>query len=207
MIKFGAFLLSLLVVFNAHAAQPSPEDLKRVEDYLNGIKTMDARFVQTASNGNTAEGKLYIQKPNKIRMEYDAPTSVLIVGDGDFIVYNDTELDQVTHIDYDDIPASLILANNIKIDGKKVKVTDFYKDAGITTITLEYKEKGDIGPITLTFNNNPFELKQWKIVDPQSVEVTVSLYDTVRDGGLDNALFKFKDNKSSPLNYRKGRKK
>lgn len=207
MIKFGAFLLSLFVVFNAHAAQPSPNDLKEVEDYLNGIKTMDARFVQTASNGNTAEGKLYIQKPNKIRMEYDAPTSVLIVGDGDFIVYNDTELDQVTHIDYDDIPASLILANNIKIDGKKVKVTDFYKDSGITTITLEYKEKGDIGPITLTFSNNPFELKQWKIVDPQSVEVTVSLYDTVRDENIDDSLFKFKENKASPLNYKKGRKK
>lgn len=208
MIKFGAFLLGLLMTFNATAAQtPTAENLKEVEDYLNGIKTMDARFVQTASNGNTAEGKLYIQKPNKIRMEYDAPTSVLIVGDGDYIVYNDKELDQVTHIDYDDIPASLILANNIKIDGKKVKVTDFYNDAGITTITLEYKEKGDIGPITLTFNNTPFALKQWKIVDPQSVEVTVSLYDAVMDKALDNALFKFKNEKSSPLNYKKGRKK
>lgn len=50
---------------------------------------MEARFVQTASNGNTAEGRLYIAKPNKIRMEYAAPTSVLIVGDGDYIVYND----------------------------------------------------------------------------------------------------------------------
>lgn len=51
-------------------------------------------------------------------MEYGAPTNVLIVGDGNYIVYNDTDLDQVTHIDYDDIPATLILANDIKIDGK-----------------------------------------------------------------------------------------
>lgn len=196
------------MAFAANPAQAQTADnLAQIESYLNSIKTMDARFVQTASNGNTAEGKLYIQKPNKIRMEYDAPTSVLIVGDGDYIVYNDKELDQVTHIDYDDIPASLILANNLKIDGKKVKVSNFYQDAGITTVTLEYKDRGDIGPITLTFNNRPFELKQWKIVDPQSVEVTVSLYDAVMDGGLDDSLFKFKNDKSNPLNYKKGRKK
>ena len=192
--KFAAAFFGLALFCSGNAAAQTADDIKKIENYLNGIKTMEARFVQTASNGNTAEGKFYIEKPNKIRMTYDAPTSVLIVDDGNFIVYNDTELDQVTHIDYDDIPASLILANDIKIDGKKVKITDFYKDAGITTVTLDYREKGDIGPITLTFGN------------PQSVEVTVSLYDAARDLPLDENLFKFKKGGSSPLNY-KGRKK
>ena len=166
---------------------------------------MQASFVQTASNGNTAEGMLYIAKPNKIRMEYNAPTDVLIVGDGDYIIYHDQELDQVTNIDYDDIPASLILANDVKLDGKKFKVTNYYQDAGITTATIQYKDN-DIGPITLTFNNKPFELKQWSIVDPQSVEVTVSLYNAQKDLDLDNSLFKFKKNKSGPKNYNKGRR-
>lgn len=200
----GSFLFTLLCFVGVASAQ-TQKDLREIETYLNGIKTLQANFVQTSSNGGTAEGKIYIEKPNKIRMEYDDPTSVLIVGDGDFIVYNDKELDQVTHIDYDEIPATLILANNINIDGKKVRVTDFYQDAGTTSITLDYKEKGDIGPITLIFENSPLELKQWKIVDPQSVEVTVSLYNAQRDGALDSSLFKFKKKKSSPLNY-KGKK-
>lgn len=181
------------------------EDLQSIESYLNNIKTMEADFVQTSSNGGTAEGKLYIAKPNKIRMEYTEPTNVLIVGDGNFIIYNDKDLDQVTHIDYKDIPASLILANDVKIDGKNIKVKNFYQDAGTTSITLDYKEKGDIGPITLIFSNNPLELKQWKIVDPQNVEVTVSLYSTQKDPALDSGLFKFKNKKSSPLNYKKKR--
>lgn len=181
------------------------EDLQSIESYLNNIKTMEADFVQTSSNGGTAEGKLYIAKPNKIRMEYAEPTNVLIVGDGNFIIYNDKDLDQVTHIDYKDIPASLILANDVKIDGKNIKVKNFYQDAGTTSITLDYKEKGDIGPITLIFSNNPLELKQWKIVDPQNVEVTVSLYSTQKDPALDSDLFKFKNKKSSPLNYKKKR--
>lgn len=187
------------------ASAQTAEDLKQIESYLNNIKTMKADFVQVSSNGGSAEGKLYIAKPNKIRMEYADPTSVLIVGDGNYIVYNDKDLDQVTHIDYDDIPATLILANDIKIDGKNITASKFYKDPGITSVTLDYKQKGDIGPITLVFSTDPFELKQWKIVDPQSVEVAVSLYDTQKDTDLDSSLFKFKKEKNSPLNYKNKR--
>ena len=125
-------------------------------------------------------------------MEYAAPTSVLIVGNGDYVVFNDKELDQITNIDYDDIPATMILSNTIKIDNQNLKVTDFYKDSGMTSVTLEYAKSNDVGPITLVFGNQPFELKQWKIIDPQSVEVTLSLYDVVKDAPVDESLFKFK---------------
>lgn len=199
--KYLAAALALFISFNAKAQ--SAENLQKIETYLNSISSLEATFVQMASNGATAEGRLFIKKPNKIRMEYAEPTNVLIVGDGDFIVYNDLDLDQVTHIDYNDIPASLILSNKIKIDGQKLKVIDFYQDSGSTSITLDYADKGDIGPITLVFSNNPLELKQWKIVDPQSVEVTVSLYDAKKDIALDDDIFKFKNKKNSSRNFKK----
>ena len=192
-----------LTLFTTQARAQSAENIQKIETYLNNIKSLEATFVQMASNGATAEGRLFIKNPNKIRMEYADPVNVLIVGDGNFIVYNDTELGQVTHIDYDDIPASLILANNIKIDGKKIKIADFYQDSGSTSITLDYTAGGDLGPITLVFSNNPMELKQWKIVDPQSVEVAVSLYDTQKDIPLDDKIFKFKEKKASGKGYKK----
>ena len=203
--KFVLTIAAALLMLPISAQASQEEALRQIETYLNSIKTLEADFVQTSSNGGTAEGKLYIAKPNKIRMEYDDPTSVLIVGDGNYIVYNDKELDQVTHIDYDDIPASLILANDVKIDGKNIKASNFYQDAGITSVTLDYKDKGDVGPITLLFSNSPLELKQWKIVDPQNIEVKISLYNSMQDGELDSNLFKFKDKKSNPLNYKKKR--
>lgn len=190
-------LLSLFLLYSFTANAQTAADLSKIENYLNNLKTLEASFVQTASNGAASEGKLYIAKPSKIRMEYAAPTSVLIVGNGDYVVFNDKELDQITNIDYEDIPATMILANNIKIDNKNLKVTDFYKDAGITSITLEYAKDKNVGPITLVFNNQPFELKQWKIIDPQSVEVTLSLYNATEDKPLDESLFKFnKENRS-----------
>jgi len=184
------FLLSLLYVPSVLAQTPA--DLAKVEDYLNHVNTLEAAFVQMASNGATSEGKLYISKPSKIRMEYAPPTDILIVGGGDEIIFHDKELDQITNIDYSDVPGTKILTETIKIDGKTLKATDFYKDAGSTTITLEYTKEKDMGPITLVFSNMPFELKQWKIIDPQSVEVTLSLYDVQTNAPLDQNLFSYK---------------
>ena len=195
-------MFGVIAAFSVQAQ--TKNDIKNIENYLNSVKTLEARFVQNASNGNVAEGKLYIEKPNKIRMEYDAPTNVLIVGNGDYIVYNDKDLDQISNIDYEDIPASLILGNNIKIGGDEIKVTSFYKDAGTTIIGLDYKGKGNLGTITLTFNNSPFELRQWKIVDPQSVEIAVSLYGTKIDKGIAPDIFKFRKKANNKLN-KKGR--
>ena len=47
------------------------------------------------------------------------------------------------------------------------------------------------------------ELKQWRIVDPQSVEVSVSLYDAKRDFDIGEDVFKFKDKKKSSRNFKK----
>ena len=187
-----------LVMFAGVVNAQTADDVAKIESYLNSVKSMEARFIQTASNGNSTQGKLYIQKPNKLHMVYDAPVDVLIVGDGQHIIYNDKELDQVTHIDYDDIPAAIILGNQIKIDGKNLKITKFYKDAGTTVATVEQSKNGDIGPIKLVFSNDPLELKQWSIVDPQSVEITVSLYDIENNKNLDSGLFKFRKSKGAP---------
>ena len=201
---FRLLALLLLVSFEALAGTES-EDVKKVENYLNSIKTMSADFVQIASNGEKVEGHLYVAKPNKIRMEYKEPSNILIVGNGDYIVYYDKELEQVTNIDYEDIPAALILANTVKIDGKELKVTDYASDPGMTRVGLKYAKAGDLGPFTLVFNNRPFELKQWKVITPQSMEVSLSLYDTVVDGKLNDDLFKFskRDEQKEKNKYRK----
>ena len=142
-----AICFCLLTVSIPSANASNDTSVKKVESYLNSIKTLRANFIQIASNGEKVEGRLYIEKPNKIRMEYNSPSDILIVGNGDYIVYYDKELDQITNIDYEDIPAALILANTVKIDNKELKVSDLYQDTGITKLSLEYT-KDDLGPFT-----------------------------------------------------------
>ena len=183
------------------------KDVKKVENYLNSIKTLSADFVQIASNGEKAEGRIYIEKPNKIRMEYNAPSNILIVGNGDYIVYYDKELDQITNIDYDDVPAAMILANNVNLDGKDITVTDFYQDPGVTKLSMQYNDAEDLGPFTLVFTNNPFVLKQWKVITPQSLEVSLSLYDSVVDAKINQDLFKFNKKATEKKRKKAGRRK
>ena len=183
-------ILGLFFANNSLAAVKT-DDVKKVENYLNSIKTLSADFVQIASNGEKAEGRIYIEKPNKIRMEYNPPSNILIVGNGDYIVYYDKELEQITNINYDDVPAAMILANTVDLGGKDLMVTDLYQDPGMTRVSLQYTKDEDLGPFTLVFTNNPFSLKQWKVITPQSLEVSLSLYDTVVDGKLNQDLFKF----------------
>lgn len=190
----GIFCSIFFLSFSAAAA---PEDLQKIENYLNSLQTIKANFVQMASNGGTAEGKIYIAKPSKIRMEYTSPDEMLIVGNGDYIIYNDKELDQVTNIDYKDIPATMILTQKIKFDGQNLKVIDFYKDGGQTSITVEMPKNKSVKPITLIFDNSPFRLKQWKVVDPQNIEITISLFDIDADAALDTKLFQFDKNTST----------
>ena len=184
-------------------AKDNNVDVKQVETYLNSLKSLEANFVQIASNGEKVEGKLYIEKPNKIRMEYNAPSNILIVGNGEYIVYYDKELDQVTNIDYEDVPAALILASEVDINGKDLSVTDFYKDPGVTRVSLQYSKASDLGPFTLLFTNNPFALRQWKVVTPQAMEVSLSLYDAVVDSKLDSNLFEFTKKEESKDKYRR----
>lgn len=192
-----AILLTFSFITCAKAEQTLTT--KDIESYLNKIKTIEADFIQTASNGSYGKGKLYIQKPNKINMQYDENTNVSIIGDGKYVVYHDKDLDQVTHINYKDIPATLILGNDIKIDGKAIKARDFYQDEGVTSVTFDYLDNDSVGPITLTFDNSPLKLRQWKIIDPQGIEIIISLYNIKQDGKLDSGLFKFKNKKYNPL--------
>ena len=196
-----SFICTLLISNNAFADKG---DLNKIENYLNNINTLKAGFVQISSNGGSAEGNIYIAKPSKIRMEYTSPDPLLIVGNGDYIIYNDKELDQITNIDYKDIPATIILTNKIKFDDTNLKVVDFYKDSGQTSITVETPKNPGIKPITLIFDNEPFRLKQWKVIDQQNIEVTISLFDIDQDAKLEASLFKFdRDKKSTSKTKRK----
>ena len=100
----------------------------------------------------------------------------------------------------------MILANKVNLDGKDITVTDFYQDPGMTRLSMQYNDAEDLGPFTLVFTNNPFVLKQWKVITPQSLEVSLSLYDSVIDAKINQDLFKF-NKKKQTAKKKSGRRK
>jgi hypothetical protein len=67
-------------------------DLARIEAYLNGLRTLRARFLQIAWNGAVAEGTAWIWRPGRMRFEYDPPEPLLLVADANQFLMYDREL-------------------------------------------------------------------------------------------------------------------
>ena len=54
--------------------------------------TLAGDFVQIGGDGRRLAGKLYLQRPGKIRFEYDAPATIEVVADGSSVAVRDRKL-------------------------------------------------------------------------------------------------------------------
>lgn len=203
-ILFGVFCLVGLAVFPAFAAEPAPSGtsglsaeqkkiLKDIETYFNGIRTIKSGFTQTSTTGAFAEGEFLLLKPGKMRLEYKPPMPVEVVSDGYYLIFHDKNLEQVTYLDIDSNPASIILKENFSFDKSNLTVTDVRKTPGFIEVSLYKTEEPATGRITLIFKDRPLELKQWQITDAQQVRTLVSLNQAEFNTALKPEMFKFTD--------------
>ncbi|NQU57291.1 MAG: outer membrane lipoprotein carrier protein LolA, partial [Rhodospirillales bacterium] len=194
----AAVLLSLLMAGEA-PAKVAPAQLKgadkydvlRIEKYLNGLVTLKSRFLQASSTGNFTEGTFYLSRPGKMRIEYDPPVQFLIVADGTWLIYEDKELDQVTHIPLGMTPADILVQEDLSLLSGDLVVTKVERGPGIIGLTVA-RQDDDSGRLTLIFADKPLQLKKWIVVDPQGVKTSVSLLSTQRDVSFDPKLFNIK---------------
>ncbi|OKH87338.1 cell envelope biogenesis protein LolA [Thalassospira sp. TSL5-1] len=167
------------------------KDVSRIEDYMNGITTLKADFVQISSDGGAAKGEVYMQRPGKMRFEYAPPSQILLVATGHDFIYYDKEINAPTYFNIDETPAGLILADKVSLS-RDVQIIDFRRTAETIRIKLIRKSDPGAGNVTLVFQDNPLQLRQWVVEDATGIETTVTLYNTQEGMKLDPELFKFK---------------
>jgi len=173
--------LGALALLPARAAQAalSPDDqadIQRIQNYLNGIRTLVSHFDQVADDGGIASGTLYLQRPGHMRIQYDQPSHILMIATGGQIFYYDGKLDQVSWVAIDDTPAWFLLQNDIRIGGD-ITVLGLRRDPGVLNLTLTEAKRATRGRVTLVLNDQPLQLRQWSVVDAQNKTVTVTLSD------------------------------
>jgi outer membrane lipoprotein-sorting protein len=170
--------------------------LQKTETVMNRLRKMEARFVQTSSNGGRSDGTIFLQRPGKIRIEYDDPTPVLVVADGDLLVYFDKDVEQVTYLGLNDTPLGVILQDDISWADESLTLKDISRLPGLIEITLYRTGREDEGELTLVFTQNPFELRQWRVKDPQGVMVQVTLLEQDFNPVFAEDTFTFEDPKA-----------
>ncbi len=163
------------------AATPTPSGansavLTKVADYLNGLKTITAKFMQVGPDGSVRTGQAIVQRPGKMRFQYDKPNAQLLVAGFGLLVYHDPQLDQTTNIPLASTPLGILLDKTVRLSGK-VTVTKVSQPPGEVQVSLIRTGKAQQGHITLIFSTDPMELRQWRVTDTQGQLTQVTLYD------------------------------
>ncbi|NQV59975.1 MAG: outer membrane lipoprotein carrier protein LolA [Alphaproteobacteria bacterium] len=166
--------------------------IKRVETYLNGVKTLSARFLQIDAAGTVTHGQLYLRRPGRLRFEYDPPSPLLLVADGVWLILHDKELDQVNRFPLYETPLGVLVDDPVNLR-EKVEVVNVEESPGILRLKMIDRKQPDEGWMDITFTEPPILLRQWKIRDAQGGVTALSLTDIRVNQRLDPELFTFTD--------------
>jgi outer membrane lipoprotein-sorting protein len=148
----------------------------RVSSYLSSLQTLIGDFVQIGPDGGRSVGKFYIQKPGKVRFEYEPPSPIDVIADGSSVIVRDRNLATQDLYPLSQTPLRYLLADQIDLvrDTNLVAVS---QDNTFITVTIEERQIL-IGThrLVLMFGAKDTQLRQWTITDPQGYETTVAVY-------------------------------
>jgi outer membrane lipoprotein-sorting protein len=165
-------------------------DVARIEAYLNGIHTLKARFLQVDANGNSIGGVAILDRPGRMRFEYDPPDKMLLVAGHGLLVYYDPAVKQTTNLFLSNTPLGILLESNLRLAGA-VTVTGIARATGQIQLTMVRTARPGDGTITLIFATDPLTLRSWVIRDAQGRQTQISLFDVTYGGEYPDRMFTF----------------
>ena len=183
----------------ADLTQDDLDNISKIENFLNSITTLKSNFLQTASTGERSGGVLFLDRPGKMRVQYDEPSPILLVSDGSYVIYVEKNLEQISHFPIAQTPLRVLIEKDVDLQAW-YKIKDIKRGPGTLRLTLIMKDDLSLGSVQLLFSDRPMQLRQWTIRDQQGIEVRVSLMDMQRGGRFDPKLFEVDPNLFSSSN-------
>ncbi len=181
---FLALLISLAAVAPGFALDRvlTPEEkqlITEINQHNTEIRTMAGRFMQIDSRGQRAEGTFFLERPNKVNFRYGPPSREEIVSTGrGFYVLNRQKKTSYAY-PQDSVPLRQFLGD--QIDLFKANLTDVTLTDGYISISLSDSTPAGTVEVSLVFDTQTKELTQWTLTEPSGAELTVSLYDIVKN--------------------------
>src|SRR6202158_2314010 len=176
-------------IFSSFDANQKTQAAK-VSAYLSSLQTLTGKFVQVAPDGSKTKGDFYIQKPGKVRFEYDDPSPIDIIADGSSVAVRDRKLATQDIYPLSQTPLRYLLSDRIDLL-KDTNVVSVMADDLFISITIEEKQ-ALIGTsrLMLMIGAKDGQLKQWTVTDPQGYDTTVAVYNLDTSRKVDPGLFK-----------------
>lgn len=183
---FAAMAFLTVLALPATAEKISLQELSR---YMNALTTAEADFTQINADGSISTGRIFIQRPGRVRFEYAAPDRTLVLAGGGQVAIFDAKSNQPPEqYPLSRTPLSIILAANVDL-GRAKMVVGHTVDGNTTRVRAQDPEHPEYGSIELVFTAGPTELRQWVIRDDAGGETTVILGEMKKGGALKASLF------------------
>jgi len=169
------------------AKQKSQVD--RVSQYLTSVQTMTGTFVQVGPDGGRVRGTFYIQKPGKVRFEYDPPTPIDIIADGKSVVVRDRKLATQDLYPLSQTPLRFLLADKIDLLKDTTVIGVKADDVFVTVVIEERQPLVGTSRLMMMVGAKDYQLKQWTVTDPQGYDTTVAVSNLDTKQRMDPQMF------------------
>jgi outer membrane lipoprotein-sorting protein len=185
-----AVLSAVALIFAAASGAHAQAGVPEVEKYFNGLRTLQARFVQTNPNGSIIQGTLSVRRPGRMRFEYDPPSQLKIVADGIQVTMWDPGTRDFGQWPIGWTAASFLVKEPLQLSGD-LQVEKIDRANGELRLTMSQARKPQEGKIIVRLAENPLQLRGWSILDNRGNKVDVALVDVKTGLQLADALFKY----------------
>ena len=200
-IKLTFFFYIFFIILNCqttNAFEKNDLAILQIEKFFKNFTTLDANFIQVSPSGNVSNGKIYLDLPGKLRIDYENPKNLLITCQGFWIVIQDRDAKTTNQIPVKSSPFGVLLENKSLLNNENIKA-EFSIKAGIVSLKINSQKNDKQGSLVLEFSENPFSLKKWIIQDSLGENTTVLFQNAKYNNELSHLLF-FPDNFPEPNN-------
>ena len=194
-------LFSILVTLNLQisSAYSQVNEVKlRVESFFKSLKSMEANFIQVGPSGDIRNGKIYLDLPGKLRIDYEKPNNLLITSKGFWLTIQNRNLKTTNNIPLESSPFSILIQKKFDFENKSL-MTHLNNESGIISLKITGPGNNESEGLILEFSEKPFSLKKWLIKDTFGEVTTVLIQKAKYNNKLSHLLF-FPDNFPEPNN-------
>ena len=185
------FSYFFLIIFDSQVSNASVNTEKlssQIENFFKNLATLEADFIQVGPSGNVSNGKIYLDLPGKLRIDYKNPNNLLITSKGFWIVIQDRESKTTNNIPVKSSPFSILLENKLIFKNENFK-TEHSISSGIVTLKIKSQNEDILESLIMEFSEKPFSLKKWIISDTFGEKTTVLIQNAKYNNNLSHLLF------------------
>lgn len=194
-------LLLAVVTAGALASGPASaasEAAQRIAAHFSSVRTMMGEFVQFGPRGEQTGGKFYLERPGKLRFDYDGSSGFQVISDGTSVVVKNDKLNTADVYSLSKTPLKLLLDERIDLTGERV--TSVEENEDLTTVKLSDRQIFGNSTITMMFDAESYDLRQWTITDAQGKDTTVMIFNVEQGVTFDPSVFEINYRRVNQLN-------